>query len=96
MCHALVTFKKDKWDKVNLYDDNGIYVETMYSQTLFIDKFIHGEVKSIEFICFNDKNIENKFMGHITPAGSIGGMLQLNSDILPDVDIEFLIYFTIK
>lgn len=96
MYHALFTFKKDKWDKVNLYDDNGIYVETIYSQTLFIDKFIPSEVKSIEFICFNNKNIENKFMGHIKPTESIGGMVQLNSDILPDVDIEFLIYFTIK
>lgn len=96
MYHTVVTFKKDKWDTVNLYDDNGNYVETMYSQTLSLNKFIHGEVKSIYGIFFADEYGVNEFEDHITSTESIGGTVQLHSDKLPDVDIEFLIYFTIK
>ena len=89
--HVIVQIKKDKWDTIKYYDDDGNITSTAYSYTLHLNKFVEIEVDEIRGIFFNENYIELK--DHKMSCDSIGDMIQIESDKLPDIDFEYLIYF---
>ena len=74
-----IILKKDKWDTVILADGSNAYIEYNYSLML------NGDVEAIE-------GVEEVWYPRIKCTQTLGGILQLRLDMLPDADIPIKVH----